>query len=188
MSAGQQPKDPANTSPAGPRGRARLAAVQALYQIDMVAADVNTVIDEFLRHRLPADSDDPMIAGADGAFFEQLTRGAMTAGTAMDAAITSCLSPGWPFQRLERIVVAILRVGGFEIRGIDDIPTAVSINEYVDIAHAFFAGKEPAFVNGVLDRLAEMPAIELYPQTLQSAEHAETLSASETEIGADGAG
>jgi hypothetical protein len=64
----------------------------------------------------------------------------------------------------------------------------VSINEYVDIAHAFFAGKEPAFVNGVLDRLAEMPAIELYPQTLQSAEHAETLSAGETEIGADGAG
>lgn len=188
MSVSDISAEPSKITTAGPRGRARLAAVQAMYQIDMVAADVNMVIEEFLEHRLPEDSDDPMIAGADAAFFQQLTLGAITASAAIDAAITSCLSAGWSFKRLERIVVAILRVGSFEIKAMEDIPAAVSINEYVDIGHAFFAGKEPAFVNSVLDRVAQMPAIELTPKTALLVEQAEFLWGSKTELEADGAG
>ncbi|MEC7592574.1 MAG: transcription antitermination factor NusB [Pseudomonadota bacterium] len=139
---------------AGPRGRARLAAVQALYQNDMTGASIVDVLDEFIHHRLPADSDDPTIAGADEVFFARLARGAVAQREVTDAAITAALSAGWSLSRLGRIVLAILRVGGYEILAVKGVPRAVSINEYVDIAHAFFADKEPAFVNGVLDRLA----------------------------------
>ena len=154
MIAAAEPTGADPAAAAGPRGRARLAAVQALYQVDMTGVSIVEVIDEFVQHRLPADSEDPTIAGADTAFFARLTRGAVARQEASDAAVTAALSPGWSFARLERIVLAILRVGAYEILAIDGVPAAVSINEYVDIAHAFFAGKEPAFVNGVLDRLA----------------------------------
>ncbi|MEC8564730.1 MAG: transcription antitermination factor NusB, partial [Pseudomonadota bacterium] len=84
----------------------------------------------------------------------RLARGAVAQREVTDAAITAALSAGWSLSRLGRIVLAILRVGGYEILAVEGVPRAVSINEYVDIAHAFFADKEPAFVNGVLDRLA----------------------------------
>ena len=139
---------------AGPRSRARLAAVQALYQNDMTGASIADVIDEFVHHRLPADSEDPVSAGADKIFFTRLAQGAVAQREATDAAITDALSANWSLSRLGRIMLAVLRVGGYEILAVKGVPTAVSINEYVDIAHAFFADKEPAFVNGVLDRLA----------------------------------
>ena len=111
---------------AGPRGRARLAAVQALYQNDMTGASIVDVIDEFIHHRLPAESDDPTIAGADKVFFARLARGAVAQREVTDAAITAALSAGWSLSRLGRIVLAILRVGGYEILAVEGVPRAVS--------------------------------------------------------------
>ena len=117
----------------------------------MTGASIVDVIDEFIHHRLPADSDDPTIAGADKVFFARLRAARWPSGGHRRGHHSG------PFGRLEpvplgRIVLAILRVGGYEILAVEGVPRAVSINEYVDIAHAFFADKEPAFVNGVLDR------------------------------------
>ena len=146
--------DKAKTSPAGARGAARLAAVQALYQLDMTGAPVDRVVDEFVRHRLGGDIDGARYLAADGVHFAELVRNAAAASADLDAAIDEVLTPDWPLGRLDRVIKAVLRAGCYELRDRADVPPRVVISEYVDIAKAFFSGKEPGLVNGVLDRLA----------------------------------
>jgi len=138
------------------RTAARLAAVQALYQMEMAGAAADAVIEEFLAHRLGpgAPREEPDFGEADRLLFAELTRGAAAEREALDRAIAAALTPDWPLARLEAVLRAILRVGAYELAHRRDVPPEIAINEYVDIAHAFFAGKEPGLVNGVLDRIA----------------------------------
>jgi len=132
------------------RSAARLAGVQALYQIEMAGAPIETVIGEFLR-----DGIDPDHRRAfDEALFADVVRGTSQRRAEIDRGIGEALTPEWPLERLEAVLRAILRAGTYELTARIDVPAPVVISEYLDIAHAFFAGKEPGLVNGVLDRLA----------------------------------
>lgn len=132
------------------RGAARVAVVQALYQIDIAGAPVATVLREFSDHRLEGRAGDTV----DHALFADVVRGTIDAGADLDAMIAPILVEGWTMARLDRVLRAILRAGAYEISARRDVPPRVAINEYVNVAHAFFDGHESRIVNGVLDRLA----------------------------------
>ncbi|MGQ0662612.1 MAG: transcription antitermination factor NusB [Pseudomonadota bacterium] len=132
----------------GKRSRARLAAVQALYQIDLTGAAPGAVIEEFRLHRLAGQ------AAADAALFADLVEGACATQADIDALLRSALAEGWTLERLESVLRAALRAGVYELMAHADVPARVAINEYVDIAHAFAVGRDVGFLNGVLDRLA----------------------------------
>jgi len=143
-------------SAAGTRRRsvARLAAVQALYQLDLGGGAPAAVIAEFVKHRLGRDIDGENYGEADAALFADIVEGTIARQAALDRTITEVLTPEWPLERLEVTLRAMLRAGTYELVARTDIPARVVISEYLDIAHAFFSGKEPGLVNGVLDRLA----------------------------------
>ena len=137
----------AGGSARGARRAARLAAVQALYQLEMNEATTQQVIAEFQTLRLAADADRDL--------FADVVAGTMTRLPELDAEIGRLLAEGWSFERLERVLRAILRAGTYELLVRLDVPPRVAINEYVEIAHSFFGGREPNLVNGLLDRLAK---------------------------------
>ena|SRR5579863_2546418 len=141
---------------AGRRSLARLAAVQALYQVDISGTPIETVIAEFLKHRFERDADEENYGRADTALFSDIVKGTANRGAEVDQILSGVLTPEWPLERLEVTLRAILRAGTYELIARSDVPARVVISEYLDIAHAFFAGKEPGMVNGVLDRLARM--------------------------------
>lgn len=136
------------------RSAARLAAVQALYQMEQSGSDAHQVMQEFITYRLGKPSDADFSFEADQPYFSELLKGTSLHQDALDQHIKSALSAGWSLDRLESVVRAILRVGAYELQEMTHIPTPIILNEYIDITHAFFKGKEPAFVNGVLHRLA----------------------------------
>ncbi len=151
--------EPPAPRPAGgtrKRSVARLAAVQALYQIDLSGAKPATVIAEFQRHRLGREIDGEQYGEADPALFADIVTGTIERQADLDRAISGSLTPDWPLERLETVLRAILRAGTYELLARPDVPVRVAISEYLDIAHAFYAGKEPGLVNGVLDRLAHV--------------------------------
>jgi N utilization substance protein B len=137
------------------RSVARLAAVQALYQIDLSGTHPEAVVAEFLKHRLGREIDGDNYGEADTALFADIVAGTVARQADLDRAISGVLTPDWRLERLETVLRAVLRAGAYELRVRTDVPARVAINEYIDIAHAFFAGKEPGMVNGVLDRLAQ---------------------------------
>jgi len=136
------------------RSVARLAAVQALYQMEVSSIGVEHVIREFTEHRFDRDADGIDLAAADEGFFAELVRGVVAEQTRVDAAIVKRLAEGWRLERLDATVRAILRAGAFELANRPDVPTEVAIDEYVDVAKSFFEGSEPGFVNGALDGVA----------------------------------
>jgi transcription antitermination protein NusB len=136
------------------RSRARLAAVQALYQMDMAETDLNEVIDEFKTHRLCVDAEDGAVAGADAEHFARVLKGVVKRQLELDPLIDQQLATGWRLVRVDAILRAILRAGGFELMELTDVPARVVISEYIDVARAFFEGDEPRVVNGVLDQTA----------------------------------
>jgi N utilization substance protein B len=148
--------DPPSRSPSGFRRRsaARLAAVQALYQIDLSGALPEAVIAEFRVHRFGRELDGENYGETDTALFAEIVKGVVARQAELDQALSGALTPDWPLERLETVLRAILRAGAFELLALGDIPARVVISEYLDIAHAFFAGKEPGLVNGVLDHIA----------------------------------
>jgi transcription antitermination protein NusB len=152
-----QPKD-AQTAKSGQSGRkrtaSRLAAVQALYQIDLTGVAPATAIIEHSRHNLGGNAPDESFGEADEEMFAELVQGTAARREDIDRGLSSVLSTDWPLERLEIILRAILRVAVYELLAKPGVPARVIISEYLDIAHAFFAGKEPGMVNGVLDRLA----------------------------------
>jgi N utilization substance protein B len=143
------------SAPRQARSVARLAAVQALYQMEVSSVGVEAVIREFTEHRFDRDLEDMTLAGADEAFFADLVRGVVAEQKAVDAAITRRLAQGWRLERLDATVRAILRAGAYELTRRDDVPTEVAIDEYVELAKSFFEGPEPGFVNGALDAVAQ---------------------------------
>lgn len=136
------------------RSVARLAAVQALYQMEVSSAGVEHVIREFVEHRFDRDVDGVALASADEDFFAALVRGVVAGQGAVDRAIVRRLAEGWKLDRLDATVRAILRAGAFELSERPDVPTEVVIDEYVEVAKSFFEGTEPGFVNGALDAVA----------------------------------
>ena len=142
------------------RATARLAAVQALYELEMAGAPTDAVLAEFLNDRWrPAAGGEEAeaegdLAKPDNAFFCELVRGSTAHHDEIGRMIGEALSGGWTLERLEPLIRTILEAGTYELLARPDIPIRVVITEYVEVAHAFFAGKEPALVNGVLDRLA----------------------------------
>jgi N utilization substance protein B len=144
----------AGDAPAGKRSAARLAAVQALYQLDLGGGDAGAVIREFVEHRLGRELDGEQYGGADEALFRALVKGVAARRDELDNIIAGVLPEAWPLDRLESILRQILRCGVFELAERPDVPAPVAISEYVGVADAFYAGKEPGMVNAVLDRLS----------------------------------
>jgi transcription antitermination protein NusB len=136
------------------RKAARLAAVQALYQIELSGNNAESVLGEFIKHRLGHEVDGDTYVAADPQLFSDILRGASARREELDGMLVSCLDATWPMERLERLTRAILRAGAFELLVHVDTHPRIVISEYVDVSHAFFAGREPAMVNGVLDKLA----------------------------------
>lgn len=136
----------------------RLAAVQALYQMEVAGTGVEAVIREFTEHRFGRDPEGEQgapLADADEAFFAELTRGVVAEQKAVDAAIVRRLAKDWRLERLDATVRAILRAGVYELLRRTDVPTEVVIDEYVTLARSFFEQTEPGFVNGALDAVAQ---------------------------------
>lgn len=136
------------------RHAARLASVQALYQMDMAGTDLNAVIEEFTTYRFNQDKGEYGTVRPDATFFTELLRGVVRLQREIDPVVDQQLAIGWRLVRVDSIVRAILRVALFELIERPDVPARVVINEYINVAHAFFEQEEPKVVNGVLDRLA----------------------------------
>ena len=144
-------------NPRGGRRRrsvARLAAVQALYQLELNRGiDPEVVVREFARHRFGREIDGDQYGEADPALFADIVRGVTADLQSLDATISTALTEEWPLPRLDAVLRAILRAGTYELVHRHDVPPRVSISEYTTVAHAFFSGKEPGLANGVLDKL-----------------------------------
>jgi len=136
------------------RSVARLAAVQALYQMETAGAGAETVIREFNDHRFDRDVEGVRLAAADEAFFADLVRGVVAEQGLVDRAVRGKLAQGWRLERIDATVRAILRAGAYELMRRPDVPVEVALDEYVEIAKSFFEGPEPAFVNAALDAIA----------------------------------
>ena len=134
------------------RSVSRLAAVQALYQMEATGIGAEAVVREFVDHRFDADIDGEPLASADEAFFSDLVRGVVAHQRDIDRAIVRRLAEGWRLERLDATVRAALRCGVFELLQRVDIPIEVIIDEYVDITKAFT--DEAGFLNAALDRIA----------------------------------
>lgn len=135
------------------RRAARLAAVQALYQMELSGSGAADVTREFQAHRF-GHSDEPDFIEADESFFEDLLAGVVKAQDEVDQGIRETLKEGWKLSRLDATLRAILRSGGYELLVRTDVPAGAVINEYVDIAHAFYDGPEPGFINASLENFA----------------------------------
>ena len=146
--------DPKNVRPANKRGAARLAAVQALYQMDVGGTSLLETVAEYESFRLGRELDGDMYREADAAWFRDIVSGVVRAQTTIDPLIHSALTSDWPLSRLDTTLRAILRAGAYEVTSRKDVPTAVIVSEYVDIAKAFYGEEEPRLVNAVLDRVA----------------------------------
>jgi transcription antitermination protein NusB len=133
------------------RHASRLAAVQAIYQMELSGTDAETVAQEFMEHRFGSESE---LGEPDETLFGDIVRGVPHHQEEIDGSITKCLASGWRLSRVDSILRAILRAATFELLARKDVPARVVLDEYVEISHAFFGGEEPAFVNAALDKLA----------------------------------
>lgn len=146
-----------------PRTVSRMAAVQALYQMDLAGTDAGEVIEQFMAAKAePADgaaeddgeSELTRLEGGDVTFFADVVKGVVRRQREIDPLVDQQLRTGWRLVRVDSILRAILRGGVFELLERSDVPARVTINEYINIAKAFFEADEPKVVNGVLDRIA----------------------------------
>lgn len=147
---GKHPVKPANQ-----RGAARLAAVQALYQMDIAGSGVLEVVAEYEAHRLGQEVDGETYLKADASWFRSIVAGVVRDQAKIDPMIRGALQDDWSLSRMDSTVRAILRAGTFELIERKDVPIAVIVTEYVEIAQAFFTEDEPKLVNAVLDRIAK---------------------------------
>ncbi|MDB5709173.1 MAG: antitermination protein NusB [Sphingomonas bacterium] len=137
------------------RAAARLAAAQALYQHEMEGTPIAQLLHEFHQHRLGATIEDAEYAEAEVDFFDDVVKGASARRDEIDGIIKGKLAKGWSLERLDRAMRAILRAGTYELLARPDVPAAVVVTEYVDVAHAFFDKREAGFVNGLLDAVSK---------------------------------
>jgi N utilization substance protein B len=148
------PAAPRPVRPANKRGVARLAAVQALYQMEIAGAELASVVEEFETYRFGCEIDGEEYREADPVFFRDILAGVVARQRAIDQRVDRALADGWPLKRIDVTLREILRAGTWELIDRRDVPARVVITEYVDVAKAFFVEEEPKIVNGVLDRIA----------------------------------
>ena len=139
---------------ANKRGAARLAAAQALYQMDIAGTGLNEILAEFASHWLGGEVEGAQYRPAEAAFFADIVGGVVREQTRLDPLIDAALNRSWPLKRIEAILRAILRAGAYELACRSDVPARVVMAEYVDVAAAFVDADETGMVNAVLDQLA----------------------------------
>ncbi len=137
-----------------PRTAARLAAVQALYQMELAGIGVEAVIREFHSHRFDQPFEAAPLMDADRGFFAELVRGVVAEQAMVDRAIAERLAERWRLDRLDATLRALLRCGAFELLRRPDVPAEVAIDEYVELAKGFHEPAETGFINGALDAIA----------------------------------
>jgi N utilization substance protein B len=136
------------------RGAARLAAVQALYQMDLAATPINEALAQFESHWIGREVEGEEYLPAEAAHFRDVVRGVVEDQRKLDPMIDQALQKGWPLKRIETVLRAILRAGAYELDRKPDVPARVVVAEYVDVAHAFVDREETGMINAVLDQLA----------------------------------
>jgi N utilization substance protein B len=136
------------------RAGARLAAVQALYQMEQTEQSARSVIADFMEDRLGLNDEGEPVEEADPDIFKSIVQGVVDRQEAIDAAIMKRLASGWKIERLDATSRAILRGGVYELIAEISLPSQIILDEYVSIAHAFFEGAEPKFINGLLDAVS----------------------------------
>jgi N utilization substance protein B len=146
-------KKAASEKKANRRGAARLAAVQALYQMDIAGAGINDVFAEFESHWIGGEVEGDKYLPAEAAFFREVVSGVVRDQARLDPLIDDALSRGWPLKRIDAILRAVLRAGAYELEHRKDIPGRVVVSEYVDVANAFVDREETGMVNAVLDQI-----------------------------------
>jgi transcription antitermination protein NusB len=139
---------------ANKRGAARLAAVQALYQMDLAGTGLNEIFAEFESHWLGGEVEGARYRPAEAAFFRDIVGGVVREQSRLDPQIDAALARGWPLKRIEALLRAVLRAGAYELGFRRDVPARVVTSEYVDIAGCFVDHEETGMVNAVLDQLA----------------------------------
>lgn len=139
---------------ANKRGAARLAAVQALYQMDVAGSGLLEIAAEYEAFRLGKEIDGATYREADAQWFRAILSGVVENQKTVDPVIRAALTEDWPLSRLDSTLRAILRAGVYELMKRADVPVAVIVSEYVDIARAFYDEDEPKLVNAVLDRVS----------------------------------
>jgi len=146
--------EPRDARKANKRGAARLAAVQALYQMDLAGTGLNEIFSEFESHWLGGEVEGAQYRPAEAAFFRDIVGGVVREQSRLDPIIDAALARGWPLKRIETVLRAVLRAGTYELAHRSDIPPRVVVTEYVDVAGAFVDKDETGMVNAVLDQLA----------------------------------
>jgi len=136
------------------RSSARLAAAQALYQMEVAGAGLADVLAEFEAHWIGQEVEGEQYKPAELAFFRDIVGGVLEDQGEIDRAIDAALAKGWPLKRVEALMRAILRAGYYELSARPDVPARAAIKEYVDVAGAFFGPEESGMINAVLDALA----------------------------------
>jgi len=137
------------------RSAARLAAVQALYELEMSNAPLDAVLLEFVRHRWE-NNEGEKLAEPDKALFLQVVRGVCADKSNLSVVLDEALTGDWSTERLEVVLRVILFAGLYELKTLVDVPPRVVINEYMEVAKAFFDSGEVSMVNGVLDKMAHV--------------------------------
>jgi transcription antitermination protein NusB len=136
------------------RSAARLGAVQALYQMDLAGTDVSEVLAQFSSRTAGDAFDEGQCGPADFSFLKEVVDGVVREQRTIDPALNRLLDTGWPLERLDATLRAILRAAAYEVMFMENVPARVAITEYLDVAHAFFDEQEPKLLNGVLNTLA----------------------------------
>ena len=139
---------------AAERSAARLAAVQALYQMEVSGKGVTDALAEFEAFWIGREVEGIAFKPAENAFFRDILAGVVREQRPVDVKIDAALADGWPLKRIEAVLRAILRAGAYELMFRKDVPARVAISEYVEVAHSFYSDDEPGLVNAVLDALA----------------------------------
>ncbi|MCR2835068.1 transcription antitermination factor NusB [Parerythrobacter lacustris] len=143
------------TSRSKARAAARLAAVQALYQQHMERTPLARLLDEFHQHRLGREIEDEQYAEADVDFFDDVVAGVDARRDEIDAKLAEKLAAGWTLARMDKTMLQILRAGAYELMARPDVTVGTVIDQYLDVAKAFFDDREAKFVNGILDAVAK---------------------------------
>ncbi|HEY2425703.1 MAG TPA: transcription antitermination factor NusB [Pseudolabrys sp.] len=153
MAAGPA-RDDKDARKANKRGAARLAAVQALYQMDLAGTGLNEILAEFESHWIGREVEGAQYLPAEAAFFRDIVSGVVHEQRELDPLIDEALSKGWPLKRIETVLRAALRAGAYELIHRNDVPARVVVAEYADVVAAFVERDETGMVNAVLDQLA----------------------------------
>lgn len=136
------------------RGAARLAAVQALYQMDIAGTPLHDILADFERHWIGREIEGEQYLPAEAGFFRDIVTGVVADQRRLDPLVDHALASGWPLKRVEAILRSVLRAGAYELDKRHDIPARVVISEYVDVASAFVDRDETGMINAVLDQIA----------------------------------